>query len=70
MTVDGAPAPVGGAELDGRPVAKVARELPPGQSSVVVTTMRTAAGSPGDPELHTTPGVTPNDDSATPSACG
>jgi hypothetical protein len=69
MTVDGEAAPVGGAELDGRPVAKVARELPPGQSSVIVTTMRTAAASPGDPELRTTPGVIPNDDSVEPSAC-
>jgi len=70
MTVDGARAPVGGAELGGRPVAKVARELAPGQSSVIITSMRTAAGSPGDPELRTTPGILPNDDSVTPSACG
>ena len=38
-------------------MAKVARELPPGQNSVIVTTMRTPAASPGDPELRTTPGV-------------
>jgi hypothetical protein len=69
MTVDGQRAPTGGGELNGRPVAKIAREIPPGQSSVIVTTMRTAAASPGDPELRTTPGVVPNDDSVEPSAC-
>ena len=69
MTVDGQPAPIGGAEYQGRPVAKVARELRPGQNSVILTTMRTAAATPGDPELRTTPGVRPNADSAGPSAC-
>jgi hypothetical protein len=69
MTVDGQPAPLGSAELQGRPVVKVARELPPGQSSVIVTTMRTSAASPGDPELHTTPGVRQNADAAGQSSC-
>ena len=69
MTVDGQPAPIGGATYQGRPVAKVARELPPGRSSVILTTMRTAAASPGDPELRTTPGVRPNADAAGASAC-
>jgi hypothetical protein len=69
MTVDGQPAPIGGARYQGRPVAKVARELPPGQNSVILTTMRTPAATPGDPELHTTPGVLPNADAAGPSAC-
>jgi hypothetical protein len=69
MTVDGQPAPIGAAQYQGRPVAKVARELPPGRSSVILTTMRTAATSPGDPELHTTPGVRPNVDAAGVSAC-
>jgi hypothetical protein len=69
MVVDGQRAPVGGAELKGRPVAGVTRELPPGQSSVIITTMRTAAASPGDVELRTTPGVLPSDDSAESSAC-
>ena len=69
MTVDGQPAPVGGAEFGGRPVAKVARELPPGQSSIIVTKMKTAAASPGDPELRTTPGIVPNDDAVEPSEC-
>lgn len=69
MTVDGQRAPVGGAEFDDRPVAKVARELPPGQSSVIVTTMKTPSASPGDPELRTTPGVVLNADSAEESAC-
>lgn len=69
MTVDGQRAPVGGAKLAGRPVAKIARELPPGQSSVIVTTMRTAVASPGDPELRTTPGVLPSEDQAGTSAC-
>lgn len=69
MTVDGQRAPVGAAELGQRPVAKVARELPPGQSSVIVTEMETPSASPGDPELRTTPGVVPNDDSAAPSSC-
>ena len=39
-----------------------ARQLPPGQNTVIVTTMRTPAFSPGDPELRTTPGVFPNED--------
>ena len=69
MTVDGQPAPNGGAKYLGRPVATVARQLPPGRSSTIVTTMRTPALSPGDPELRTTPGVLPNDDAAEPSAC-
>ena len=70
MTVDGQRAPLGSAELDGRPVVKVARELPPGRSSVIVTTMRTSAASPGDPELHATPGILPNRNRAGPSSCG
>jgi uncharacterized protein DUF4012 len=70
MTVDGHRAPIGGTKLAGRPITKVARELPPGQNSIIVTTMRTAVASTGDPELRTTPGVVPNDDRAEPSACG
>ena len=69
MTVDGERAPIGGSTLDGRPVAKVPRVLPAGQSSVIVTEMRTAAASPEDPQLRTTPGILQNDDSAEPSAC-
>jgi hypothetical protein len=70
VTVDGDPAPTGGAtKLDGRPVAKVPRELPPGQSSIIVTEMMTAEASPEDPQLRTTPGILQNDDSAEPSAC-
>ena len=68
MTVDGQRAPIGG-ELAGRPIAQVVRQLPPGQSSVIVTRMRTAAASWGDVQLRTTPGITPNDDAAGPSAC-
>jgi hypothetical protein len=69
MTVDGQPAPNGGAKYLGRPVATVTRQLPPGQSSTIVTVMRTSALSPGDPELRTTPGVVANADSVEPSAC-
>jgi hypothetical protein len=69
MTVDGQAAPIGGARYQGRPFAKVARELPPGQNSVILTTMRTPAATPGDPELRTTPGVRLNGDSAGLSAC-
>ena len=69
MTVDGQRAPVGGAELNGRPFAKVAREIGPGQNTVIVTRMKTPAASPGDPQLRTTPGILPNEDSASPSAC-
>jgi hypothetical protein len=70
VTVDGDPAPTGGAtKLDGRPVAKVPRELPPGESSIIITEMRTAEASPEDPQLRTTPGVLQNNDSAEPSAC-
>ena len=58
-----------GRQVPGPPVATVARQLPPGRSSVIVTTMRTAALSPGDPELRTTPGVLPNADAAGASAC-
>ncbi len=70
MTVDGKPAPNGGAKFLGRPVATVSRQLPPGRSTNIVTVMRTPARSPGDPELRTTPGVLPNEDMAGPSACG
>ena len=69
MTVDGQRAPTGGATYLRRPVANVARQLPPGRSSVIVTTMRTPASTPGDPELRDTPGVVPNADSVGPSAC-
>lgn len=69
MTVDGQPAPAGGATYLGRPVANVARQLPPGRNSVIVATMRTPASSPGDPELRSTPGVVPDDGSVGPSAC-
>lgn len=68
MTVDGQRAPMGG-ELAGRPVAQVVRQLPPGESSVIVTRMRTAAASRGDVQLRTTPGIIPNDDATGPSAC-
>ena len=70
MTVDGQRAPIGASKFRGRPVTNVVRELPPGQSSVIVTTMKTPAASTGDPELRTTPGVLLNDDSSSPSACG
>lgn len=70
MVVDGQRAPLGSAELYGRPVTKVSRELSPGSSSVIVTTMRSPAATPADPELRTTPGILPNGDSAGPSACG
>lgn len=70
MTVDGQRAPIGGSEFRGRPVTNVVRVLPPGQSSIILTTMTTPAASPGDPELRTTPGIVPNDDSTAPSACG
>jgi hypothetical protein len=69
MTVDGVPAPVGSTKLGDRPVAKVARELPPGQNSVIVTRMKTAAAGSGDPELRTTPGIAPLDETAEPSSC-
>ena len=69
MTVDGQAAPVGRSALNGRPVAKVTRELPPGRSSIIVTTMTTAKHNPQDPELHTTPGVLPNGDRSERSAC-
>ncbi len=69
MTVDGQPAPNGGATYLGRPVATVTRQLPPGQSTVIVTTMRTPAFSPGDLNLRTTPGVLPNEDVVETSAC-
>jgi hypothetical protein len=69
MTVDGVRAPVGSTKLGDRPVAKVARELPPGQNSVIVTRMKTAAAGSGDPELRTTPGIAPLDETAEPSSC-
>jgi hypothetical protein len=69
VSVDGQPAPNGGAKYRGRPVATVARQLPPGQSTVIVTVMRTSALSSGDPELRTTPGVQSNADVTEPSAC-
>jgi hypothetical protein len=69
ITVDGQRAPTGGAKYLRRPVANVARQLAPGRSSVIVTRMRTPEFSPGDPELRDTPGVRPNTDDVTPSAC-
>lgn len=69
MTADGQAGPIGRSGLNGRPVVKVARELPPGQSSVIVTTMTTARQNPQDPELRTTPGVSANGDRSERSAC-
>lgn len=69
MVVDGKSAPTGAAKLLGRPVAKVSRELPPGSSSVIVTTMSTPKSASSDPELRTTPGILRNDDSVGASAC-
>lgn len=69
ITVDGQRAPTGGAKYLRRPVANVARQLPPGRNTVIVTTIRTPAFSPGDPELRDTPGVVPNADNVGPSAC-
>jgi hypothetical protein len=69
ITVDGKPAPTGGAKYLRRPVANIARQLPPGRTTVIATTMRTPAFSPADPELRNTPGVVPNVDDVGPSAC-
>lgn len=69
MLVDGRRAPVGGLKYHGRPIARVARNIPPGESTVIVTQITSPEGTPGDPLLRTTPGVLENEDSADASAC-
>jgi hypothetical protein len=69
LRVDGKAAPVGATTYKGRPVARMARVLPPGETTVIVADMVTPRGSPGAPVLRATPGATPIELSASPSAC-
>jgi hypothetical protein len=69
MVVDGKRAPVGGTRYRSRPMAAIERILFPAESSVIVTKIRTAANTTGDPLLRTTPGVLPNEDDPGTSAC-
>jgi hypothetical protein len=70
VTVDGRKAPLAASRLNEQHATKALVKLRPGAKSVVVATMRTAAASPGDPELRTTPGARANHDRVGPSACG
>ncbi|TXL62280.1 DUF4012 domain-containing protein [Aeromicrobium terrae] len=67
--VDGRQVPLSGGELYDRRVVRGTVVIAPGESVVIVTTMRSAPGVDGDPVLQTTPGIRPNGDEASKSAC-
>jgi hypothetical protein len=69
LRVDGQRAPVGGNTYHGRPLTRVARVLPPGETTVIVVDMVTPRGSTGQPILRLTPAATPNEISVSPGAC-
>lgn len=69
VSVDGTRAPVNEFRYKGRQITEVERVLFPAESSVIITKIRTAEGSTGDPLLHTTPGVVQNEDNASATAC-
>lgn len=70
LRVDGHRAPVGATRYGGRHVKRIIRILPPGESTVIVSEIRTGPGSPGAPLLRATPGVLPSEDVVGLSACG
>lgn len=69
LTVDGQRAPVGASTYQGRPLARVARVLGPGETTVISADIVTPRGSAGQPILRMTPGAGPVDLSVGPSAC-
>jgi hypothetical protein len=69
QVVDGQRAPVYAGRYQNRQITKVPRILFAGESSVIVTKIRTARNTTGDPLLRTTPGVLPNEDDPGTSAC-
>jgi hypothetical protein len=70
LKVDGRPVAVSGGQLYGRRISSTVVFVPPGETVVLVSTLRTASNQDGDPVLDTTPGILPNGDSAEHSACG
>lgn len=69
QTVDGQQAPINAGRYQDRQITKVKRVLFAAESSVIITKIRTAANTTGDPLLRTTPGVLPNEDDPGTSAC-
>jgi hypothetical protein len=69
LWVDGKRAPVSPAEYGGRQVARFARFLPPGATSVVRVDLQSGPGSAAAATLRTTPGVQANDDSVQTRTC-
>ncbi|MFL6089447.1 MAG: DUF4012 domain-containing protein [Aeromicrobium sp.] len=69
VTVDGRRAPVGETTYRGRQLTRIDRILGPGESTLIVTQMRSGPRASGTPMLWSTPGVLPNDDVVSASAC-
>jgi hypothetical protein len=67
--VDGKLVPLSGGRLYDRRVIRGTVFIAPGESVVIITTLRSAPGVDGDPVLQTTPGIRPNGDEASKSAC-
>ena len=69
MRVDGTPAPVGGAEYMGHPLARVAKVLPPGESTMISADIVAPPHSSGQPTLRGTPGAWPAEATVSPTKC-
>ena len=69
IIVDGRQVPVGAASYRGRQLSEVERIIAPGESTAIVTEIRTGPSMAGDPLLKSTPTVTASEDLVGPSAC-
>jgi hypothetical protein len=69
MRVDGSPAPVGGAEYLGHPLARVAKVLPPGESAMISADIVAPPHSSGQPTLRVTPSAWPTEATVSPTKC-
>lgn len=71
VEIDGRPAPVGANAYRGRHLSRFTRILGPGESTVIVSKIRTGRSMDGDPLLRATPSVHTDDKNTVgPSACG
>lgn len=69
LQVDGKQAPVGAAEYRGRPLARVAKVLPPGESAMISADIVAPPRSSGQPTLRVTPGAWPEESTVGPTKC-
>lgn len=70
IEVDGRQAPVGGVLYRGRHLSQFPQVLGPGQTTVIVSEIRSGRSMPGDPLLKATPSAHPGDKNVVgPSAC-